>query len=264
MAADSRMETAAPPATKLDVFGNAETQRVETSLLALQKQMKQPASLDFDQTAATKAYDKVNVLLNGVKDREQLIRLAYWSQVGIAEAVDQQIDVAEATFLTALGKLRSQFPDTANDAIYEISDLVRADGHVGEEIDDALHAGVKDADNSPMKRPPCVYVDLLRHRPKNENDLSYVAEPFNADIAAAHFNLTRDLRAQWLPHWSGCFKYSAYANFAINPDGFVTQTTFEAPDKAKADLVKQALTSIPKRARLGAKAPLYIRATFAG
>jgi len=140
------IEAPKPLSNVYDIFGNTNTQRVESQIEYLQFQYPRKQEM-ISGNDADEAYRKLDSLVSQVSDFEQLMRLGYWSKTAHPSPYDSPVAIVEATCGSSLRRIKTLFPKNFQDAVYEMGMLIRADGGSGEMIDQLLTG----ADKAPKK-----------------------------------------------------------------------------------------------------------------
>lgn len=263
---NDKQKPALPPlvfATPADVYGNAETRKVEGELLKLLALAPRRAHGETSREKLDSIFTKLDGLVGHVHNAEQLERLAYWcidSDKG--PLPDSDFDVISSAFNSSLGWLQKRYPTEARARIYDIANVVNADGHVGEDVDGYL---THDPSVRPIWSVVCCYVWVMGGKDYLPN--------YNATQGTIDFNLTRFLRQKWYPYWTGKYRYVLNCSFLLLPDGRIRDVDIKSNNFGNApteevrraeSAVKRILTSYCVDAHLPKlRKAIHVRADFA-
>ena len=242
-------------ATSSNIFGNADTQKVEKQIELLQAKYPRKAN-EISSKEADNAFKKLQELVAGVSDYDQLMRLGYWAFYAHADHYESPVPLVYGTCDSSLQRIKKLYPKRFEDAVLEIANLICADGGPAEMIDAHLTKNNKPAEKS----PPGVYIHV--------DGMKDASTP---DYLALHFNMTRDFWSKWKPNWSGKHRYSIAAKFKLDKDGKpadikLSTTEFSETPKAMIEQSKGKIqkiiqdgkyTVIPKQNSIGVTAEFY-------
>ncbi len=204
--------TASHSSEAADVFGDAKLHRIEQEIVTLAQESRKDISYQEHQKLLDTVSEKI---VGGMSDVSSLATLAIWADLNsFSNALENgninYNHVISTAFSSAIAKIGNSKRPDAETALWRIAHQVNIDGHVSEELCQAM---------SSITKKEFLFGDRVYVRFKDKEFQKLPMSPENATFKVA---LSEELWKHWKSPVAGSVNLCARATFVIDSDRQIT------------------------------------------